>query len=994
MLRFSVSGQVMKRVQYCFLAMLMMVGAFGTYAEDLYVNLPQTVTPRPYLRFERPAYRNFAVGRFENYSEQYWPVRTSGSQLGIADGPSRPQALWSPLGDYQVIGYDLFSWIERRQPEQRSGSALFKDWGSWQPIFTNVVVARDGYGDWGYSAIVGDGLIARLSPLTLSRSDLNGLRFDLARPRLKLTGLASRISKPNRQTYQPSADIFEVNQRHLTMLLGGRLQTDLGVLSVGFNGANLHTYTSNLPGNSIKGALRQDQPLFEYLVVRISDDAPYDGQSGAMVQSVQLIVNGEARSDLRPHVIRHLANAGSQVGRTLGGRFIAVSYTGFIQPEQRTVGYSTYYQRTLPLYADYLYRVAHDQGVDVSSNARVDGLVATFKLEAPKTILYANGDEQLIYLFDLQHEKHLESVEVEAMLGNDYRVEWSGLFVREGQEATVDPETHFQSMYYQTALRSEGRVNDLSNLRWVRFAVGENTGLFTYSADLHLQLPWLEVTGEYARSAVYSRYPAELAGGALPRAGSCSARRGSAYYVQGVRSFGRTRFGAEYFSMNRGFTTEMQAFSPSDTGRRRGAGQDPFEDLVNDTVIWRLVQDNDDGDRWPDILAGNVLGSPQNETGTDLDGIFPGQDKDFDGVPDTDSNFNGIPDYEEPFLRYRVEPNEYVYGLDRNNNGEPDHREDDWVADYPYEADQRGHHLFVQGNLSRHWFAAVGRYAAKGLNSGGQSRSLYALFSYRRDGPGSLRSVFFENQLQRLNDDIPDDYTIFEDSQIIELDEYTQTFTGSIKRQKGRLVTRDDQLFYQDSFVNETYLEGSWSPWSQLHLEQMLRLRLNWQQGGELDHGLFQRGRRLDYWTFMNRVEYTLHFGRLQVSPRHKFLFLRLRNQEFDQNLRYEYQSVPILNVDYPLLKKTTLQVGLQGWGPLPYRVRNYTQRRESFKERITTVTLINGTRYFGYDLFTIVGVTRNKRLFDDPFQRVNEVDGIQFFARALVGFTEFGLLL
>ena len=80
----------------------------------------------------------------------------------------------------------------------------------------------------------------------------------------------------------------------------------------------------------------------------------------------------------------------------------------------------------------------------------------------------------------------------------------------------------------------------------------------------------------------------------------------------------------------------------------------------------------------------------------DLDGVFLGQDEDNDGIVDTDRNFNGIPDYDETFMMYRVEPNEYVYGLDRNHNDEPDQREDDWVADYPYDPDQRGFHLFGQ----------------------------------------------------------------------------------------------------------------------------------------------------------------------------------------------------------------------------------------------------------------------------------------------------------
>ena len=68
-------------------------------------------------------------------------------------------------------------------------------------------------------------------------------------------------------------------------------------------------------------------------------------------------------------------------------------------------------------------------------------------------------------------------------------------------------------------------------------------------------------------------------------------------------------------------------------------------------------------------------------------------------------------------------------------------------------------------------------------------------------------------------------------------------------------------LLYQDSYVNETYLEGHLNPWSSLNLVHKLRLRLNWQQGGGLPGGTSQRARRLDYWTLVSRADYTWQLG-------------------------------------------------------------------------------------------------------------------------------------
>ena len=116
-------------------------------------------------------------------------------------------------------------------------------------------------------------------------------------------------------------------------------------------------------------------------------------------------------------------------------------------------------------------------------------------------------------------------------------------------------------------------------------------------------------------------------------------------------------------------------------------------------------------------------------------------------------------------------------------------------------------------------------------------------------------------------------------------------------------------------------------------------------------------------------------------------------------------------------MSRTLLQVGFQGLGPLSYRFKDRVRERESFERRSAFVNLINRSSYFGYDLYTIIGFTRDKKQFDDVFQRNNtDLGGIQsdrynllpiqvprltgefnawsIFARALIGFTEFGRAL
>ena len=955
------------RIGWSFLLLLAAVGAGGEERPRL--EIPTTLPAQFLLRRGQPIYQNFAFHSYTNYPNHSFPYEDS------------PRAFYGSVGDYLITGYDLFQWVERREPGLNEGSLVFKDLTVWESLVDYLVVARDTYGSSGYSAIVGDGLIARFTPLTLSKTDLNGARLDLSTPHLAFTILGSRIDAPN-----DASSIFDFDDAFTadvaTVLLGGRLQARLGALQVGLNSVNLHLYQSSQPGNSLKGRLRPQLPLVEYVLIRVSDDSPTDGSSGAVVQEMRLIVNGEQRPDLVPSVIRHRAGASPQVGTVsrVTGEYRQILYNQFTGDLYRN---PLYYRGRgeIPLFADYIYRIAHEAGADVSSRTNLKGLLSVFAVESPGVILRADGDEMLIYMFDLSREAQVESVEVEALLANDYRVELSTLATKDRR--SQNPEVQFRGEFYRTVLRAKGNVQDMANLKWVRFGVGENTAIFTSSADLQLSLVGLEINAELARSALYSRYPAHVeripAFDQAPR----FADRGSAYFINVSRDLGPGQVGMEYFSTKPEFTTEMRVYH-QEQGRhlsRIFAGQG------NNTIYWDLVQDNEDGDRYPDINLGSVIGARFGPT--DVDGVFPARDEDNDGILDTNRNFNEIPDYEEPFLQYEVEPREYEYGLDHNNNDEPDVREDDLDPDYPYEQDQRGYHLFGQMHITPHWAAGLGRYASAEIAGAGRNRTSYGFLTYRREGTGRFQRLFFENRFRRVQDDIPDEFAVLmERARSLEgvywfyAAPYDPVFVSQF---------REDLRFYQDSYVNDAFLEAQLRPSDRLHFVQKLRLRLNWQQGGELYNGLFQRRRRLDYWTFVSRADYTWQWGKLSLIPQFKFMLLRQLDKEAGRALRDEVSVIPILRLKYPLLRRTTLQAGLQGLGPLPYRFENRTRDSESFERRTAFVTLTNRSSYFGYDLRTIVGFSRDRRDFDDPFQLAREFNRWSFFVRTLIGFTEFG---
>ncbi len=973
----------------CLLCTLLFFATHVCGQKESGLGLSEIESGRLSLKKQRPVYQNYSFKQYTNYPNHSTPY---------AD---HPVAFFGSLGSYLLTGYELWHWEEHRTAGLEYGSAIYQDRQPWVVTFDNMAMAKDGYGDWGYSLFVGNGLRARLTPLTLSMVSFNGCRLDLITPGLRATAMASRIERP--KSYVETVPTWAIDDEHFaeasTLLLGSRLETQVGNLHLGVNGANIHVYDSTQPGNGLKGRVRPSLALINWVVVRFADDSPEDGIGGPVVQEAVLRIDGERRHDLRPIVIRHRKGISTQLGKTsrATGEFSRTNYNSFKGYYQNNFKY--YRGRNeVPLYADYLVRAEHEAGIDVSDQSNVEGLVRDFIYENPAIPLKADGDEVLVYMWELTDQQHVESVDVEALVANDYHVEVAILDrpnVRAKNKAQA-----FKTTFYKTMARARGNVQDLSNLKRIRIPIGEHTALFTYSADMNFNLAGLEVNGEFARSSLYSRFPAQDNSTKIYDEGKRSAEHGTAYFLNATRWWGNMRFGAEYFKMNPDFNTTMRTFVPFEAGLT----ETNLAGMANSTVYWDLVEDNDDGDRYPDFRIGNLQGLPNDRRDYDIDGVFTGQDADGDGFPDTNRNGNGTPDYEEPFLMYDVEPIEYVYGLDRNNNDEPDFREDDYDFDYPYDKDQGGFHVFGHFDLTRNSSVTLGRYSVEQIGGNGQSRSTYVLFGFRRQGIFRLKELFFENNFRRVEDTVADTYTYQDETpgrgSMFGYRGLERAAAGTIGIPIFNIGVASDPLSYQDSYVNETVLETKVNPLSKLFIEQKVRLRLNWQQERETVFGFKQRERRLDYWTWVSKIENTWTLGRLQIKPQYKYLLLHYEDQDADRKpggnyssrvLRYETRSIPIVRVELPLMHRTKLQAGVQGFGALTYRVKDRIRESRSYQERNTFLSVINRSRYFGYDLFTIVGMSKNNRKYDEPARVAEEFDSMSFFVRTLIGFTEHG---
>ncbi len=160
---------------------------------------------------------------------------------------------------------------------------------------------------------------------------------------------------------------------------------------------------------------------------------------------------------------------------------------------------------------------------------------------------------------------------------------------------------------------------------------------------------------------------------------------------------------------------------------------------------FEFVDDNDDQDRYPGWDRNNANQRAGWDDGmTTFKAIFPGLDENNDGVSDFNQNDNLWPDYDEPFLKYSVDPPEYLFGLDMNNNTVIDRFENDEEADYPYKRDHRGYNLYGGAEVLRGLTLKVGHMNEWMLSKDRRNRSFYGLLTLERDYAGLGKFRFFD----------------------------------------------------------------------------------------------------------------------------------------------------------------------------------------------------------------------------------------------------------
>ena len=835
--------------------------------------------------------------------------------------------IYDEFGSFLVNGVDVYRLQESRRfddaPGVFVGSSISKP-ATYESYVNRLVVADDSYKNWQTRFIIGDRISTRFSPLFLDLASLNGIRWDLASQHHGFTVAGSRLDRPI-FTNRDSGPLGDVP--FASYLIGGNWRGNYRTIEMSASYVNLFRVDSrSAPDwNGMKGSLPNVTQEVDYLVVRFEDSSPRDGE-GLRVFDVQMLIDGELRQDVEPFITKHNADLVNQDYPNKDRRFVS----------------------PIPPYIEVL--LGRQTG-DFS-----------FHETGPEGFTTADGKDYVLYWFPIPEGEEVESASFEAVVSGNYRIGIAEIYAIDPRISRNDPEDRNRATFYQQVTGSEGRSTAGGRIRRVRFRYGRQTGVTVTGLELNTDVKGFQFKAEWAHSFNFLQYPASQ------DAGSRHGRGGTAWLVNVQRDLvPELTVGGEWFRLDPDYTTQLMV-----TDLTLSAYTDPpgafagelgtAEEALNYTLLLNSVDDNDDKDPFPDTFFLPSF--------ADNNGIFPGLDEDLDGQPDTNRNNNATPDYFEPFLLYYVDPDDFDYGTDLNNNGVIDVREDDLKPDYPYDLNRTGAHLFARSRPLEDLELTVGYYDMETIWGGMRSEVAYAVADYRKQlsGRSELRAA---NYAKRVKDDIPDD--VFRYGDIASFDALN---TWDVIR-----VFVEDELLMKDSFVNTSFVGFSFENVGRFSGEANVKYEVNAQldppDGGS---------NRIRLWTSVLRSDYQWRLGPVAISPKYKFMMRKRSDGDGRVHPISELFSYPMVLSEYELTEWTSLKGGIQGFPGLPSLYRNLEDKDQDFDSKNYLFMLSNRFEHAGYDLALNAGYEITRRRMRDRRREFEDVDYELFFIRMVVG--------
>ena len=209
--------------------------------------------------------------------------------------------VYDEFGDFLVNGVEVYHLRENRRfddPAQVFSGSIIAKPNNYEGFLNRLMVADDSYNSWQTRLIIGDRIRTHFSPLILDLAALNGIRWDLANERHNFSVLASRMDKP--VLSQEDATALST-VAFASYLLGGHWQWRWRTIDLSTSYVNLFRIDTRSPPdwNGMKGQLPNRVQVIDYLVVRIEDTSPLDGNGPGSSTSISCsTASGETISNL------------------------------------------------------------------------------------------------------------------------------------------------------------------------------------------------------------------------------------------------------------------------------------------------------------------------------------------------------------------------------------------------------------------------------------------------------------------------------------------------------------------------------------------------------------------------------------------------------------------------------------------------------------------------------------------------------------------------
>ncbi|MHB9029156.1 MAG: hypothetical protein ACYC9O_10325 [Candidatus Latescibacterota bacterium] len=960
---------------------------------------------------------------FRSGLEQEFYGRTGYNKYGrsIVNRSANPK--YDEFGNYIMDGVRIFEWNEEKRSSRSTTeddrfSQLYKtnniDEGEYfRQYLNNLVVVNESTKSFSSRFIVGNEIRANFSSLTLDMAALNGVRWDTNFGNNNISFVSSRSDLP---LWFPRELVNQqVRERLLPVYLtAGHFERQFGILNVAANYVNQYKsdsaqarrYTSQSIFSDVRdsatGSVPSKPELVQMLVVKVEDGSRFDA-GGPQIHDMYAIVEGVPRKDLLVGITRE----------NWKNDFYAVR-------KQNNNPAKDFYEnvwmldpRRIPQYYDFASRRIQGAATNPSNylllrknTSETSTIPSDFGALSGdnKKYLECSGEDYLLFWFEIPKKTGkddagkdidiaVENVEFSALIGNDYKISISEVY----SNVYASSYGNQSARYFKVVREAPGNVKDMSNLGWVNFHYGMQTADMIMGVRVSSHIKGFSMVAEFNKNYNFHQYP------------NANAKKfhdnAEAYYINVKKEFGKFALGTELFNIDPNYSTSFEnmdmsyffmntipysswvdEFLSDVSGRGGSEGKvaSTANEYLNNTMVINSVDDNDDKDRYPDYHTYSAV--------RDMNGIYPGLDANGNQRPDTNENENLVPDYAEPFFLYNVDPDEYSFGDDFNNNHVIDNREDDDKPDYPYNLDTRGYHLFGSWGADQGIKYTLGVINYNQIAGGGKNDVRYGKLEYQKFIP-FFANVNFASVFKKAEDSINDNVFRFARELSSTLRDSSSYTYNVFYHNHGVIPERYyDPLEYRDSYVSTSYFETKLFRIPNLTIG--LKFKYDWNQQNE---NSYQQKNTIIDRSQVLRADYRYYFHDLLIMPQVKFMARKYTNGNNVEPTLHEQYFYPILRAEYPLTYNTTLKFGAQGFPGIRSNgktiipavnstVRNLVNDQLDYDTRDYILMVTNRSMYNGYDFSLNFGYQVNwqdlKGEVRAPLSRSNKV----LFIRLIVG--------